>query len=421
MNARMKAVLSAAVVGLALLALASLTSVSGASPRAHAASGQQCASGDTAPRNPSNPLDTAGFRGSDPLNRAHLFVESPWLYGGDAANAIADVVGLGHLSRQTGGRPIPWARFKRRVNGMHLSRGASFRVHELEKIAGYPQAHQFSLYTAGGSGDQIYTQVQNYLCRMQATDPAASAVITTYFVRHDSRCDAGAQPNFASEVNALKAAVGNFSAVIYVEEDAIDTICWRNPQAVTGREALLKYEIDQLSRLPHALLYVEGGTVDANSPQQAARVLKASDARKIRGFFLGDTHFNWAYKEIQFGDKVARLTGLHFVVDTRADGQGPIRNPNPVTQGNEQLCNPPHRGLGPKPGASNGSAYGMYSKYLDGFVWVTTPGESSAASCPGRAGQWAQSGIFDPGIGVDFAAHANDRIGPSPRFRSRPW
>lgn len=304
---------------------------------------------------------------------------------------------------------------------MHLPRFTSFRVHELEKIGDYPQAHQFSIYTAGGSGDAIYTQVQNYLCRMQRTDPGATAVITTYFIKHDSQCDAGDQPNFTSEVDALKAAVDRFSALIFVEEDAIDTICWRNPAAVSGRAALLKYEIDALSQLPHALLYVEGGTADANSPRQVAGVLNASGAHKIRGFFLGDTHFNWAAKEIRFGNRIARLTGgLHFVVDTRADGQGPILNPHPVTQGIEELCNPPHRGLGPKPGASNGRSYGLYSRYLDGFEWVTTPGESAASSCPGRSGHWAPSGIFDEGIAIDFAAHANDRVGPSPPYKSRP-
>src|SRR5438270_12199566 len=125
---------------------------------------------------------------------------------------------------------------------------------------------------SGGSGPNIFTQVQNYLCRMQRTDPGAAAVITTYFIKHVG-CNSGDQPNFQAEVGAVKDAVGNFPALIFVEEDAIDTICWRSQAAVSGRAALLKYEIDQLSQLPHALLYVEGGTSDANSPAQAARVL----------------------------------------------------------------------------------------------------------------------------------------------------
>jgi hypothetical protein len=421
-NRRVTATFLAAIGAAAMFTLVGLTGASGARPRAHPAFAQQCASTDTGPRNPANPLDTPGFTGTDPLDNANLFVESPWLFGGDAADAIAGDVGLGYLSHQDRGTPIPWAQFEARVSSMHLSPSKAFEVQELEKIGQYPQAHQFSTYTAGGSGPAIYTQVQNYLCRMQRTDPGAAAEITTYFIKHGSGCNAGNQPKFQSEVQALETAVGNFPALIFVEEDAVDTICWRSPAAVNGRIALLKYEIDQLSQLPHALLYVEGGTSDANSPREVARVLNGADASKTRGFFTNDTHFNWAYKEIQFGDKVARLTGgLHFVVDTRSDGQGPKRNPNPVAQGIEELCNPPGRGLGPKPGASDGSTYGMPSPYLDGFVWVTTPGESTSPTCAGRPGHYANSGIFDPTIAIGFASRANDRIGPSPRFPSRPW
>lgn len=422
MTWRVRSMFVAALGSATLFALVTMTGGSVASPKAHPAYVQQCSSGDTGPRNPVNPLDTAGFSGTDPLDNADLFVETPWLFGGDAANAIADDVGLGWMSRREGGTPVPWARFVARVNRRHMSRSVSFEVHMLEKIGEYPQAHQFSLYTAGGSGDAIYTQVQNYLCRMQRTDPGAAAVITTYFIKHDSGCDAGDQPNFQAEVQGLEAAVGNFPALIFVEEDAVDTICWRNQAAIAGRAALLKYEIDQLSQLPHALLYVEGGTSDANSPRAVAQVLNASDAYKIRGFFTNDTHFNWASKEIRYANKISALTGgLHFVIDTRADGHGPKLSPHPVTQGIEQLCNPPGRGLGPKPGATDGSSYGMYSPHLDGFVWVTTPGESAAPTCPGRPGHWAQSGIFDPSIAIGYASRANDRIGPSPRFPSRPW
>ena len=84
------------------------------------------------------------------MDNANLFVESPWQYGGDAADAIADDVGLGYLSNEESGTPIPWAQFEARVNKMHMSRSVSYSVHELEKIGNYPQAHQFSLYTAGG-------------------------------------------------------------------------------------------------------------------------------------------------------------------------------------------------------------------------------------------------------------------------------
>jgi hypothetical protein len=420
MNWRGRLVLMVTIGGLVAFALAAMSSASGASPTAHPAS--QCTSSDTSPSNPANPLDTPGFTGTDPLAGANLFVESPWQYGGDAADAIANMVGLGWMSREESGTPMPWSQFEAKVNAMHLSKSVEYKVQMLEKIGDYPQAHQFSVYTAGGSGPAIFTQVQNYLCRMQRTDPTADAEITTYFIKHGGGCTPSNNPNFDAEVDAVKQAVGNFPVLIFVEEDAIDTICWRNPAVVTQREQLLKYEIDTLSQLPHALLYVEGGTSDANNPRQVARVLNASDASKIRGFFLNDTHFNWAYKEIQFGNKVAKLTGgLHFVVDTRGDGNGPLKTKDPVKDGNEVLCNPPGRGLGPIPGASNGASYGMYSPYLDGFVWVTTPGESANSTCPGSNQHYANSGIFDPNIAIGYASRANNRIGPSPRFKSQPW
>jgi hypothetical protein len=413
-------VLIVTIGGLAAFTLGAMSSASGASPTAHAAS--QCTSSDTSPSNPANPLDTPGFTGTDPLAGANLFVESPWQYGGDAADAIANMVGLGWMSREESGTPMPWSQFEAKVNSMNLSKSVEYKVQMLEKIGEYPQAHQFSVYTAGGSGPAIFTQVQNYLCRMQRTDPTADAEITTYFIKHGGGCTPSNNPNFDAEVDAVKQAVGNFPALIFVEEDAIDTICWRNPAVVSQREQLLKYEIDTLSQLPHALLYVEGGTSDANNPRQVARVLNASDASKIRGFFLNDTHFNWAYKEIQFGNKVAKLTGgLHFVVDTRGDGNGPLKTKNPVKDGNEVLCNPPGRGLGPIPGASDGASYGLYSPYLDGFVWVTTPGESANSTCPGSNQHYANSGIFDPNIAIGYASRANNRIGPSPRFKSQPW
>jgi hypothetical protein len=92
----------------------------------------------------------------------------------------------------------------------------------------------------------------------------------------------------------------------------------------------------------HALLYVEGGTSDANSPPEVARVLNASDAYKIRGFLTNDTHFNWADREIRFANKIAALThGLRFVVDTRADGNRPLLNPHLVTRGSSSCATRP--------------------------------------------------------------------------------
>ena len=152
MNRRTKVAVTAtiALVALAFAALSGAATRPGGSESVHLPRGykQQCVSADIAPRNPVNPLDTAGFTGNNPLAGAHLFVENPWLYGGDAADTIAHEVGLGSLAHQYGGFPTPWAAFKAQVNSMNLSAATRSRVDELEKIGDYPQAHQFSIYTA---------------------------------------------------------------------------------------------------------------------------------------------------------------------------------------------------------------------------------------------------------------------------------
>ncbi len=402
------------IAGVTAIGLAAAVGASGARPRAHTAYTQVCTSNDTSPRNPVNPLGNPDFTGTDPLYDAHMFVENPWLFGGEAANAIAADVGLANLTKQVRGTPIPWARFESMVNAMNLSRSVRYDVTQLEKIGDYPQTHRFAY--AIGSGDAMFTQTQYYLCRMQRTDPTAAGAISTYFLKHNG-CNSGNQPYFKDEVDGMKAAIGNFPVVIFIEMDGTDTTCWKSPSAVRGRQQLIKYEVDQFAKLPHALLYLEAGVSDANSVKEAAMMLNHEDAKLTRGFYLNDTHFAWSYKQIQFGNAIsARTGGLHFVIDTRANGNGPKDHPPP---GVEVLCNPPGRAIGPRPGASNGRAYGMYSKYLDGFVWTSTPGDSGGKHCPGDPHTYAAG--FDQGLAIGEASRANDRIGPTPPYKSRPW
>jgi endoglucanase len=251
---------------------------------------------------------------------------------------------------------------------------------------------------------------------MQRTDPTAAGVMNTYFIKHQG-CTVGASPLFKPQVDAMKAAIGNFPVLIFIEMDGTDATCWTNPALVTERQQLIKYEVDQFAQLPHALLYLEAGASDANSVSEAVMMLNHEDAQLTRGFYLNDTHFAWTNKQIQFGNAISQQTGgLHFVVDTRANGNGPKVHPPP---GVEVLCNPSGRAMGPKPGASDGRAYGMYSKYLDGFVWVSTPGDSGGKHCPGDPHTYAAG--FDENIALDYASDANDRVGPTPPYPSRPW
>ena len=65
------------------------------------------------------------------------------------------------------------------------------------------------------------------------------------------------------------------------------------------------------------------------------------------------------------------------MVNTGENGRGPLRPRDIVHQGNEVLCNPPGRGLGPLPTTSTGF------RGVDAFAWMSRPGESGGPCRPG--------------------------------------
>ena len=171
----------------------------------------------------------------------------------------------------------------------------------------------------------------------------------------------------------------------------------RHGQAV--REQELQYAINTLiANCPHLVIYLDAGAADALSPKQAARYLRRSGVAKIQGFFLNATHFDWTSDEIQFGEKISRLTGgKHFVVNTGTNGRGPLRPPDIVHQGNEVLCNPSGRGLGPRPTSDTGFPN------VDMFAWTTNPGESGGPCRPGAP----KTGVFWPAYALALVRNAN--------------
>jgi endoglucanase len=97
----------------------------------------------------------------------------------------------------------------------------------------------------------------------------------------------------------------------------------------------------------------------------------------------------------------------HFVIDTSRNGVGPwdwaaAGYPDAGTA--QDWCNPPGRGLGPRPQANPDLA----NPLLDAYLWVKTPGQSDGSCTRGTAGsgdpQWG--GATDPAAGAWFAAQA---------------
>jgi endoglucanase len=130
---------------------------------------------------------------------------------------------------------------------------------------------------------------------------------------------------------------------------------------------------------------------------------------RIQGFFTNSTHFDYTVNEIKYARKISRLTGgKHFVINTAVNGRGPLRPANRVKYGNELRCDPPGRGLGPRP---TGNVTGKWSgSGLDGFFWIGNPGRSSGVCGPGSP----PLGAFFLSYAIQLIKHADYRITSGP-------
>jgi glycosyl hydrolase family 6 len=386
---------------------------SGARP--HAALAQKCRDPFPRSRNASNPLMLPRAPGSNPLVGAHFFTPGP--AHGAAAQEIVQLLGgdpARYLSTES------WTQFKDDLDHGALHRQLvghpvlSYTVNLLEKIAQQPEPQRFSLYSAGGGPGAIFSQVQKIFCGNITADPGSIPLITTFLLYQTGfgskgYCETTKQilanrPNFQRQVNEMAAGIENRPAVAFLELDAIGASrCMEQNGALGEWEANMRYEIRKVSSLPHTVVYIEGGYSDGNDPQYTAMVLKAVQMPRLRGFFTNDTHINWPINEVRWGEQVSRLMGgMPFVINTADSGQGPKLNPHPVTQGNEDLCNPPGRGIGIRTTTNTGFPN------LDAFLWMHPPGNSSGP-CNGGT----PSGTFWLHRALEESGNADARLGPS--------
>jgi endoglucanase len=387
-----------------------------------AAGAATACTGLATPRNPANPLGLAKAPGSDPLNGAQFFVDGPT--HGAAAGEIARLLGIDRGVPV--GQYLPafpddesWQTFLTTTVARKLpSAPASVRrkVELLEKIAREPEAQRVSSYSDGGSSAGISTFVNKLLCHNLTADPGSIPIVSTYFMHPVlGGCSSTAQidaymPLFERRIDAMVSATGARPIVYLLELDAVgSSSCMAQKGSLPAWERMLRYEVDKTATLKHAVVYVEGGYSDANTPRYAARMLNAVDISRVRGFFTNDTHLNWTTSEVRYGDAVSQLThGAHFIVNTAQNGHGPKLNPHPSTQGIEDLCNPPGRGLGPLPTTKTN-----FPK-VDALLWTHIPGNSSGPCDGGPA-----SGDFWPARAISLAANANQQLGPG--YPSRPY
>jgi endoglucanase len=303
---------------------------------------------------------------------------------------------LGLPVAPTAGNPLSGARFF--VDHENEASVAARSYPQLRVIADQPGTARFGAF----SGPDVGRVVHDYLVRASREEPGTVPLLATYRIV-DGHCGnwtptPGDQSSYHAFITRFAQGIGRYRAVLFLEIDSLITAPCLSPQGVAIRMNELHGAINVLAaKCPRLVIYLDAGAADALPAARTARLLRWAGVAQIQGFFLNSTHFDWTSKEIRYGEQVSRLTGgKHFVINTGENGRGPLVPADRVHQGNEVLCNPAGRGLGPKPTTNTG-----YPN-VDAFAWTSNPGESGGACVPGAP----PTGAFWPAYALMLVRNA---------------
>jgi endoglucanase len=311
-----------------------------------------------------------------------------------------------------GANPLAGDRFF--VDPQSAAAKAAQRYPDLNVIAREPGTERFGSFSFGDNGvPSIQAAVSRYLTRAALQAPGTVPMIATYRVV-DGHCGNWADPPadqaaYHNFIQGFAQGIGSSRAVLFLEMDSLITTPCLSPSGLDIRMNELSDAINVLTtNCPGLVIYLDAGAADALPAARTANLLKRAGVGRIQGFFLNATHFDWTANEIAYGERISRLTGgKHFVVNTGENGQGPLVPSNVAKDGNEVLCNPPGRGLGPLPTTSTG-----YPN-ADAFAWTSNPGESGGQCRPGAP----PTGVFWPAYAATLVHNANFTVGHAPAAR----
>ncbi|HKG02512.1 MAG TPA: glycoside hydrolase family 6 protein [Conexibacter sp.] len=277
-------------------------------------------------------------------------------------------------------------------------------VAQLQAIADQPETKRFGSW----DGDPVRRLTQ-YLARAAAQQPGSVPLVSTYRLEHKSCGEASDAPaaieSYKQWYRRFAQGLGSHRVVVFLEIDALMTAGCLSPHGLDVRAKELRSAIGSLAGAPNAIVYVDGAAADVGNPRFYARVLRRIGVGRIEGVFTNGTHQDWTSKEIAYGETLVRkIPGLRYVVNTATNGRGPLRPHDHVANGNTIHCNPPGRGLGPRPTTAVPAAY----PHLDAFVWVGQPGRSAGA-CSATPNP-PPSGTFWVDYALSLVANADYRI-----------
>jgi endoglucanase len=298
---------------------------------------------------------------------------------------------------------LKWRSFRRR--------GKNYSAAMMWKVASQPRFRWMGRWTR----PRMATKIREFLNCVKVLQPGAVPLITV--MRHQGKkCSknytAGGRREDARTrkwYRKFASAIGNERVVIAFEPDSLGTIDCLKRSRRRARMKMLAYGVKVMSRIPNATVYLEAGASDWESARRTAWQLRSIGIRRVRGFMLNVTHYDWTANNIRHGRRISRLTGgKHFIISTAFNGRGPVHVRSWISRSRNiwrrinVWCHPLKRGLGPVPTTRT------HDPKVDGYMWIGRPGYSGG-SCNGGP---LPVGRFWPERAIMFGEYATNWLRP---------
>ena len=280
----------------------------------------------------------------------------------------SNVAGTANLSTLFVGRDSP---AQRQAKAWRNARPYDASLMDL--LAEQPIAYWFD-----GTVESVFDSVQSVI-RAAAKHNSVPVLVAYNIPQRDcggySAGGARSETDYIGWVSSFAGAIGNYTAIVILEPDALaDTHCLSN-KAESRRVSLLSRAVTIFKKeCPNVSIYVDAGNPRWIAVEEMAMRLQRVGIQYADGFALNVSNFETTKDNIEYGTKISELlSGKHFVIDTSRNGLG----------SNGEWCNPPGRAIGERPTLSTGRPL------VDAFLWIKIPGESDG-TCHGgpKAGEW---------------------------------
>lgn len=226
--------------------------------------------------------------------------------------------------------------------------------------------------------DNVGAATSSWLSQMRTQNALPVFILYNIPIRDCGSYSAGGAASASSYqawVQAIAQASRGTKTVFILEPDALAGWDCLSPAQRSERASILRFAIQALASDPNHYVYLDAGNARWHSASEMSSRIREIGTAGLQGVALNISNFLTTAESQAYGMQISNQTGgLHVVIDTSRNGQGPAADLS--------WCNPTGRGLGLPPAAQNG-------RPVDAYLWLKYPGESDGACNGGpTSGEW---------------------------------